>query len=298
MEPGVTLAALLVLGLVAAVVYEWTLASPLFELGAVSWTPAEADLPAGQAVVRGAVAGLVPLAATTVAAVLVFTTPFRVWAWAVVGLLGATVVLSPLLAVYRYRTRRPTDEERAALTGIDVGRVLVVEDAHDGPVNGYAIGGPFRDVIGVSAFALDHLCREEVAALLAHEACHHEERHVLVRGVVSVAVLAVGTAVLTARFDSLVPLATLGLVTTIVVERVVAFWVLRRLEYRADAAAARQTSVESVDALLTTLEAATGVDQRRVPLPLRLFSTHPPYADRRARLAGGDRLDGASATSR
>jgi Zn-dependent protease with chaperone function len=200
-----------------------------------------------------------------------------------VVLFAATVALSPVLSVYRYRVRPPTDEEAtviAAAGDLDC-TVVVVEDARDGPVNGYALGGPFRDVVGVSAFALDRLSRSEVAALLAHEAAHHHERHVLVRGGVSVAVLAAGAAVLTLRFDALVPPATLGLVTTVAVERIVALWVMRRLEYRA----ARHTSVETVRSLLTTLAAATDVDQRRHSWVSNLFSTHSPYDDRLA--AGG-----------
>jgi Zn-dependent protease with chaperone function len=123
-----------------------------------------------------------------------------------------------------------------------------------------------------------------VAALLAHEDCHHGERHVLVRGGVSVAVLAAGAAAATALFDALVPPVTLGLVATVAVERLLAYWVMRQLEYRADTAAVRRTSAEAVVSLLTTLDEATGVDQARVPWLLGLFSTHPSYADRIARV--------------
>nr|WP_282594783.1 M48 family metalloprotease [Halomarina salina] len=180
---------------------------------------------------------------------------------------------------------------------------MVVTDAGDGPVNGYAIGGPFRDVVGVSDFALTHLPPAQVAALLAHEVCHHRERHVLVRGAVSVAVLAVGAAVTTVLFDELVLAVTACLLVTVLVERVVAYWVMRRLEFRADAVAARRTSVPAVVSLLSALDDATDVDQAQVPWLLRLFSTHPTYVDRIARLRaqesrGGEKYPATPTTSR
>ena len=242
-------------------------------------------------------ASAVPLATTAVAALLVLVAPFRVWVWSVVILLAVTAASSPVLAVYRYDVRTPTAEEAAAIVGLsDLGcGVLVVEGARDGPVNGYAIGGPFRDVVGISEFALSRLPPDQVAALLAHEVAHHRGRPVLLRGGVSVTVLTVGAAVTAALFDALVPAAALCLITFITVERVVAFWVMRRFEYRADAAAARRTSVESVTSLLSSLKRATVVDQAR-PVVLQLFSTHPPYAARMARLRDGAPGDGPAST--
>lgn len=288
MEPIAVTTAVFVLAVVVAAFHQWVLDSPLLELGTESWFPTDGELPAAKALARGALAGAVPLAATIAAAALVLTAPFAVWVWGVVGLLAVTVALSPVLAVHRYDLRPPTPEERAALAALpDLHcEVLVVTDARDGPVNGYAIGGPFRDVVGVSEFALARLPPAQVAALLAHEACHHRQRHVLVRGGVSVAVLACGALVTTTLFDALTPPATLGLVATVAVERVVAYRVMRRLEYRADAVAAEYTSVEAVVGLLTALDDATGVEQASVPRLLGLFSTHPSYAQRVERLRG------------
>lgn len=199
----------LVVGLTALV--QWLLDAPVFERGAASWFPTSGETPLGRTFVRVALAGLVPTVSLAVAAVLVFTAPFDVWVWGVVALLAVTVALSPVLAVFHHDVRPPTPAEVAKLSGareaLDCD-VLVVTDARDGTVNGYAIGGPFRDVVGVSEFALDTLPPAQVAALLAHEACHHRERHVLVRGAVSVTVLCVGAAVTTTLFDALGPLAT------------------------------------------------------------------------------------------
>jgi len=280
------LAPVILLVIVGAAVHQWVLDAPLFELGTASWFPTGGELPAATAIARNALAGAVPLLASVVAAVLVVTTPVRVWLWGVVGLLAVTVALSPVFAVYHYRVRPPSAEERTVLDGLpDLDcRVLVITETRDGPVNGYAIGGPFRDVVGISEFALAALPPDQVAALLAHEVCHHRERHVLVRGGVSVLVLAAGAWVTTALVDGLGPLLAVSLLATVIAERLVAYWVMRRLEYRADAAAARHTSVEATVSLLDVLDDATDVDQSRISWPLWLFSTHPTYAARIERL--------------
>jgi hypothetical protein len=259
----------------------------VFEPGAASWFPRASDYLGKRRVVRLALAGLVPTLAFAGAAVLVFTTPFDVWLWGVVALLAATVALSPIFAVYHHELRPPTPSERATITTSlpDLNcEVLVVSDASDGTVNGYAIGGPFRDVVGISEFALTQLPPEQVGALLAHEACHHEERHVLVRGAVSVVVLGVGAAVLTSAFDALVPLATVSLLALVVVERATSYYLMRWLEFRADAAAAKRTDREPVASLFASLNEAVGGEDTQVPALFRLFSTHPTYAARISRL--------------
>jgi len=268
---------------------QWLLDAPVFERGAASWLPTSGEDALERTVVRVVLAGLIPTVSLAVAAVLVFTAPFDIWVWGVVALLAVTVTLSPVLAVFHHDVRPPTPAEVARLGGGQAAldcEVFVVTDARDGTVNGYAIGGPFRDIVGVSEFALDTLPPAQVAALLAHEACHHRERHVLVRGAVSVVVFGVGAAVTTTLFDALSPLATVALVSTVVVERVVGYHVMRSLEFRADAAAARQTSTDAVTALLANLNETAGGGQARVPAALRVFSTHPSYAARIARLRG------------
>ena len=289
-----TLAAL-VLAVLLAGLHEWLVDSELLELGTVSWSPLGAEQSLRSALSHGLVAAIVPLLGWAVATALVLTTPFRVWIWGVVVVLGLTVTLSPVLAFYRYETRPLTTDERAVLRDLpELGcDVVVVRGTPDGPVNGYAIGGPFRDVVGVSEFALDLLDPEELAALLAHEACHHEERHVLVRGGASLLVLAAGSLALTGIFDTLVPAATIGLVGLVVGERLFAFRVVRALEFRADAVAVRHTSVTAVRSLLETLDLADPVDQAAVPRWLGAFSTHPSYPARLARLESARGADGS-----
>lgn len=293
MDPAAFLTVVLFVAIVIAAVHQWLLDSPLFELGAASWFPAGGRLPTVRAVARSVLSGVIPLGATVLAAVLVLTAPFRVWVWGVVSLLVATVALSPILAVYHYDVRLPTSAEAAMLpppSELDC-EVLVVSDTRDGLVNGYAIGGPFRDVIGVSEFALACLSPTQVAALLAHESCHHRERHVLVRGGVSAIVLATWATMTTALFDALTPLIAFSLLVTVGTERIVSYRVMRWLEYRADAVAAQRTSSEAVVSLLAALDETADVDQTRVPRRLRVFSTHPSYTDRIARLQERDTGD-------
>ncbi|WP_256289587.1 M48 family metalloprotease [Halobellus inordinatus] len=280
------LATPLAVAIVVVVLYQRILDSAYLEFGTMPRYPTRGHLPSPRAISRRALANAVPAATSVAAVVLVFTAPFRVWVWGVVGLLAVTVALSPVLAVFHYDVRPLTPAEaetvQTAIPALDC-EVLAVTGTRNGPVNGYAIGGPFRDVVGVSEFALATLPPAQLAALLAHEACHHRERHVLVRGGVSVVVLAVGAAVTTTLFDALVPLSTLSLLVTIAVERVAAYGAMRWLEYRADAAAVQHTSAHAVASLLTALGATTDVDQPEGSWLLQLFSTHPAYADRIAR---------------
>lgn len=281
------LAALALLAAALAALHQLVVDSPLFELGEEYWFPGVEDgldLPA--ALGRLAVPGALPAAGTLAAAVLVLTAPFRVWLWGVVGVVALTTLASPLLWVYRLGCRPPTpaERERLAAAPSDGVRLCIVEAAAAGPVNGYAVGGPFADVVGVSRFALDRLAARELAAAVAHEVGHHRLHHALVRGGASVATLALGAAVLTAAASALTPAAAGGLLALVATERLVALWATRTTEYHADEFAARRTSPAAVLALLETLDAAVALDQRAVPWYERLLSTHPPYERRIARL--------------
>lgn len=280
-----------VLAVGVASLSQWLLDAPALEPASTSWAD---DVPStshgdvvGRRVRSGTLAVLVPTAALGAAAVLVVTAPFDVWVWGVVVLLAATVALSPVLAVYHYDVRPLTPAEAERVRSARPDRecdVVVVADATDGTVNGYAIGGPFRDVVGISEFALETLSPDQIAALIAHETAHHREHHVLVRGTVSLVALGLGAAVVTALFDALVPASSALLLSTVLVERVLVYRVMRRLEYEADAVAVERTSTEAVTSLLSALEDVTGSRGTSTPLVTRLFSSHPTPEARIARL--------------
>lgn len=269
-----------------AVVHQVVVDSPLFEQGAESWFPRrEGGLPVGVALARTAAGGAVPGVATLVAAALVATTPFRTWLWGVVGLTVLTVVVAPLAHASRLGCRPPTPAEADRLAdafGEFTVDVCVVDAARTGPINGYAVGGPFGDVVGVSRFAVETLPAAALGALVAHEVGHHRLRHLLVRGAASTAWLAAGAGVLAWRFRTLAPAAALGLVGLVAGERLLALAVTRYTEYRADVFGARRTSPAATVDLFERL-AATAPD-RRAPWCGRLLSTHPTYEERVARL--------------
>jgi len=283
------LAGLALLALVVAVAHQLVVDSPLFELGAEHWFPGAPDgVALATALRRLVAAGVLPAAGTAVAAWFVVTAPFRTWLWAVVAVVALTGVVSPLLQVAQLASRPPTAAEAARLaqapTDGDRVALRVVDGARGGPVNGFAVGGPFADSVGVSRYALERLDERQLAALVGHELGHHRLHHALVRAGVSVAWLAAGAAVLTALFATLTTVALAGMVALVVGERLVAGLATRRTEYHADEFAARRTSPAAMVDLLATLDADLAVDQRAVPWYQRLFSTHPPYERRIARL--------------
>lgn len=287
------LAVLTVVAIVAAalvVLHQTLLSSPAFEFGGESWFPDAGAVLPGREVVRRVVVTVVgPWLLLWALAVLVYRAPFDLWIWVVAALTGVAVTVSPLVTVHQLHTHDPTREEVFA-AGLDRFadhedvRLVVVETASVGLVNGYTIGGPFADVVGLSRYAIEHLPPAQAQAAFAHELGHHRLGHTLVRGGVSVGVMIVGAAVLSTLFSALTPLSTLAFLALVGTERAAGTAVTRLTEYHADEFAARHTSPAAMLDLLRSLRAARGIDEASVPWWGRVFSTHPTYTRRIANL--------------
>jgi len=283
------LAALTVVAILAAalvVLHQELLDSPAFEFGGEHWFPSATAVLPGREVLRRVLVGVVvPWLVLWGLAVLVYRMPFDVWIWIVAALTGVAVTASPLLNVHQLNTHDPTREEVFA-AGLDRFadhedvRLVVVETADVGLINGYTIGGPFADVVGLSRYAIESLPPAQAQAAFAHELGHHRLGHTLVRGATSVGVMILGAAVLSTLFSALTPVSTLAFLVLVGTERAAGTAVTRWSEYRADEFAARHTSPAAMLDLLRSLRAARGVDETTVPWWATLFSTHPTYTRR------------------
>lgn len=104
-------------------------------------------------------AGLAPVGATLAVSVLVWTRPMGIWLWGVAVIYGGTVALRPLVHGRRLAAREPTPDERAqfAAAGVDHRTVRVVETGRADALNGYTIGGPLSETVGVSRATVEPL---------------------------------------------------------------------------------------------------------------------------------------------
>lgn len=119
----------------------------------------------------------VPALATAAVAVVVWTTPVRVWVWTAAGTLCPAVAAAPFANALRVRHRAPTPAEETALSRVPDapwGNVRVIDA--EGRITGYAAGNPLTGTVTVSAGALAALSPGVLAALLAHEHAHVERR--------------------------------------------------------------------------------------------------------------------------
>lgn len=231
-------------------------------------------------------AGLVPVVATLAVSVLVWTRPMGSWLWGVAVLYGGTVALRPLVHGRRLAVRRATAGERARFAAADVDHrtVRVVETGHPDTLNGYTIGGPLSETVGVSRAAVERLPPAQLAAAVAHERGHHAGRHALVRAGASVTWLVAGAFCITTAFAQTTPVASAAILGWVVGERLVATAVARVTEYRADAFAARSTSPAAVAGLLAAVRSERSIDTGLRGRLGHLLATHPPDDRRIARL--------------
>ena len=187
--------------------------------------------------------------------------------------------------------------------------------------NAFATGrNPKHAAVAVTQGLLQHMPYDQVRAVMAHEFAHIKNRDILVSSIAAMiagAVSAIGNIFFfTAMFggdDDESPLGALGAIVLMIIGPLAAallqLGVSRQREYLADATAARmlREGRPLADALETLEQArARGARCRSTRRPRRctsstrspaagvtkLFSTHPPIADRVKRLREYDRAAG------
>jgi heat shock protein HtpX len=206
--------------------------------------------------------------------------------------------------------------ELAQLYDVPKPRVYLIPS--DQP-NAFATGrNPEHSAVAVTQGLLQHLPRDEVRGVLAHEFAHIKNRDILVSSIAAMiagAISAVGNIFFFAAMfgderDN--PLGAIGALATIIIAPLAAtllqLAVSRQREYLADATAARMLGTgEPLAEALETLERG----RQAVPMqvnpatsslyivnPLKsvgvanLFATHPPIEERIARLRAYDRNRG------
>ncbi|AUX10762.1 putative peptidase [Halalkaliarchaeum desulfuricum] len=195
--------------------------------------------------------------------------------------------LGPLYVNVRLRrTREPTDTEQSRLehycetTSLSPDRTYVVETVGEASVDVKAVGIPGYRVLLVTDYALESLDDEVLIGLLAAEGgrtvtYYAEFRAVAVTVVITLLVLTFAGFL---SFD--VGFLLIG------VGALVAFAAGRRIQYRADAIAARQVGAELVADAFQAVADVRGVEPKTGSWRT-LFEIQPPLGDRIARLRGG-----------
>jgi heat shock protein HtpX len=205
--------------------------------------------------------------------------------------------------------------ELAARAGVPVPRLYLIPSEQP---NAFATGrNPAHSAVAVTAGLLTQLPGDQVRAVLAHELAHVRNRDVLVSSVAAMIAVAISSIANILQFSLFFgghddedggPLGWLGMAAAIIVGPLAAMLlqlgVSRQREYLADATAAQllgegRPLAEAFEALerqakarQTAVNPATASLYIVNPLPraglARLFSTHPPMADRVRRLRAYD----------
>ena len=208
-------------------------------------------------------------------------------------------------------------EELAQLYDVPKPRVFLIPSEQP---NAFATGrNPEHSAVAVTQGLLQHLPRDQVRGVLAHEFAHIKNRDILVSSIVAMiagAISAIGNIFFFAAIfggnDNDNPLGAIGALATIIIAPLAAsllqLGVSRQREYLADATAARVLGTgEPLAEALETLERGRqalpmqvnpATSSLYIVNPLKqvgvatLFSTHPPLEQRIARLREYDRSRG------
>jgi heat shock protein HtpX len=208
-------------------------------------------------------------------------------------------------------------EELAQLYDLPKPRVYLIPSEQP---NAFATGrNPEHSAVAVTQGLLQHLPRDQVRGVLAHEFAHIKNRDILVSSIAAMiagAISAIGNIFFFAAMfggdDRDNPLGAIGALATIIIAPLAAsllqLAVSRQREYLADATAARVlgTGEPLAEALETLEKGRQAIPMQVNPAtstlyivnPLKavgvanLFSTHPPMEQRIARLREYDRSRG------
>ncbi|XVH32923.1 peptidase [Haloferacaceae archaeon DSL9] len=204
---------------------------------------------------------------------------------AVVFVFLAAVVAGPLVLLSVRDARVPTEEERAILddlldaSGYDPDRVRVVDTVGDRSVQVSIRGLPTRRYLVVTDYVIRELDADVASALLAAEAARARLWYAEYRGVAAAVALGLATAV----FAALIPFSD-GFFA-VAVSAFALFWLGRRLQFRADAAAADRVGSEALAGAFERVADLRGVEPDDGGWRT-LFEIQPPLGQRIERLRG------------
>jgi heat shock protein HtpX len=232
--------------------------------------------------------------------------------WMAKRMTGAHVIETPASPVEEWLLETVRRQAREA--GIGMPEVAIFPSPE---ANAFATGARRNAaLVAVSDGLLRSMTKQEAEAVLAHEVSHIANGDMvtmtLIQGVVNTFVVALaraaGVVVDRAVFRNEEGHGPAYIVTSLVAQLVlgilaspVVFWFSRQREFRADAGGARLAGRESMIAALQRLAAMK--DGQALPEGMaafgirggstvaKIFSTHPPLADRIAALRG-DAIDG------
>jgi STE24 endopeptidase len=199
---------------------------------------------------------------------------------AVVGAAAVAVALLPPVVAHLGPVRRPVGAEAAAVPACADGlRVRVVETDRHPVANAVAAGVlPGYRYVFVTDALFETLDAEATAAVLAHEAGHHDRNHVVGRLLASGFALAPVFLAATGVVDAFVPAVVASAVLLLAIGPFV-----RWTEFDADAYAAHNVGAAAMERALATLadRGLLPVDRPRV---VAAVSLHPAVGRRVARL--------------
>jgi len=191
-------------------------------------------------------------------------------------------VVGPLVTLSLRESRLPTTDERDRLkrlgaTDYDHDRVRIVETGSDRAVDVSLRGLPGRRWLLLSEYVVTELDEETAGALIAAEFARGRQLYIEYRAVAAAGVIGIATGM----FGGLVTFSD-GLFL-LAISAFGLFWLGRRLQFRADRAAAEQVGGETLADAFETVATLKGVEPEAATWRT-WFEVQPPLGQRIARL--------------